>query len=49
METYASGECRLIMSHNFYVGLGLGVIIGWLLGGVVTFLILAIMHAGKRK
>jgi hypothetical protein len=49
METYTSDECRLIVSHNFYVGLGLGVIIGWLFSGIATFFFLAIVHIGKRK
>jgi hypothetical protein len=39
----------LFMSHNFYTCLGFGVIVGWLLSGVATFLVLAIMHAVKRK
>jgi hypothetical protein len=47
METYTSDEFRLIVSPNFY--LGLGVIIGWLFSAVVTFFFLAIVHIGKRK
>jgi hypothetical protein len=37
------------MHNNFYVCLGLGVIVGWLLSGVSTFLIIAILHGGTRK
>jgi hypothetical protein len=39
----------LIMSDNCYVSLGLGVIVAWFFSAVATFLILAIMHVGKRK
>ena len=48
IETTNCGGC-LIMSDNCYVYLGLGVIAGWFFSGVATFLILAIMHVGKRK
>jgi hypothetical protein len=39
----------LIMHDNFYACLGLGLIVGWLLSGVSTFLILAILSGATRK